>query len=441
MLGCTDFVEVNQPKNTLTSETVFQDPATVESALAYIYSQMRDEGMVSGNFGLSAIMGIYSDELDYYQFDSNYIEYYQNTLTPSNTIVEGWWKNAYNVIYAANVIIKGVDNSIKLSLDDQKKFKGQALFVRAYLHSLLVDLYGDIPYITTPDYIKNNTVERNSVSVVYDLIIKDLIEAVQLMDSSDWSGEHVIPTKSVANALLARMYLYTENWEMAKSTSDILINSYNLEPDITHVFLKNSAETLWQFKPNGISNNNTYEAIQFVIQAIPGQAYALSDGLLNAFESDDLRATHWIDSMTSKDGLTTLQYANKYKAILSEKSSLEYSIIFRLSEQYLIRAESLAHMGNIAGAQEDLNAIRNRAGLDNTDASNVNELLSAILRERRVELFTELGQRWFDLKRYGLADERLSPIKSNWQASDLLLPIPETELEINPNLKPQNTGY
>jgi len=112
-----------------------------------------------------------------------------------------------------------------------------------------------------------------------------------------------------------------------------------------------------------------------------------------------------------------------------------------LAEQYLIRAEARTNLGNINGAQEDLNIIRNRAGLDNTTASTPSELLIAILKERYVELFTEHGHRWFDLKRMGFADDILSPIKEHWQTTDILLPIPETELQMNSNLKPQNSGY
>tara|TARA_R110002096_G_scaffold184984_3_gene363638 strand:+ start:669 stop:2102 length:1434 start_codon:yes stop_codon:yes gene_type:complete len=439
--ACTDFVEVDPPKNNLISETVFDDPATVESTLANIYYNMREQGMVSGNFGLSVLMGIYSDELDYYGFDTNYIEFYKHTVSTNNANVLSWWSSAYNLIYASNDIIKGLDNTVAISLEDQDQFKGQALFIRAYLHSLLVNLYGDIPYITTTDYLENNTVNRMAVNTVYDLIITDLINAVNLLNSVDTSGEHVVPNQEVAKALLARMYLYTENWELAEATADDIISAYSLEPDVNAVFLKNSTETLWQFKPDGISNMNTYEANQLVIRFIPGQSYALNNSLLEAFEPSDLRRLNWVGSTTSNDGLTTLHYAYKYKAIFSETASLEYSIIFRLAEQYLIRSEARAHLGNTSGAQEDLNAIRNRAGLGNTTATTKNDLLEAILQERYVELFTEHGHRWFDLKRMDVANDVLSPLKTNWQTTDVLLPIPETEIDINPNLKPQNLGY
>ena len=121
---------------------------------------------------------------------------------------------------------------------------------------------------------------------------------------------------------------------------------------------------------------------------------------------------------------------------------MEFSKIFRLGgEQYLIRAEARAMLGNISGAQADINIVRNRAGLADTSANTAEELKAAILQERRVELFTELGNRWFDLARTGTAADVLSSIKSGWRATDLLLPIPEAELLANPNLYLQNPGY
>tara|TARA_R110000868_G_scaffold54251_1_gene169859 strand:- start:10574 stop:11878 length:1305 start_codon:yes stop_codon:yes gene_type:complete len=434
-------VEVDPPKNNLSTNTVFDDAATVKSALANIYLKMRDESLVSGNNGLSTLMGIYTDELDYYLTDTDNNQLYLHNVLASNSTINSWWTNAYTILYAANDIITGVENSKLLSADEKAEFHGQALFVRAYMHSLLASLYGDVPYITTTNYLENNVVSRTSIDQIYEYIINDLKIAVNLLNNEDSTGEKVVPNKAVANALLSRMYLYTENWEMAERTASILINTFSLEKDVTKVFLKSSASTLWQFKPNGISILNTYEANQFVIRFIPGQAFALRQELLSTFEPGDLRRLNWVGNTTSADGLTTLYYANKYKSIFNATVSLEYSILFRLEEQYLIRAEAQAQLNNLLGSQTDLNMIRNRAGLNNTAAITKEELLGAIMQERFLEFFTEQGHRWFDLKRRGEAENRLSAIKTNWKNTDIVLPIPETEIAVNPNLKPQNAGY
>lgn len=441
IIGCSEFVEVDPPKNILISETVFNNPATVESALANIYYGLREQGMLSGSSGLTTGLGIYSDELDYYGFDTDYLQLYNHNVIAGNNRILNWWSEAYSHIYSANDIIKGVENSNALTVEEKNVFKGQALLVRAYIHSLLAALYGDIPYVTSTDYLTNNIISRTPVSEVYDHIIQDLSSAVVSLKGMDsFSSSRVLPNVWVAKVLLARMYLYTEQWDMAATVATESIHMFGLEPDLNKVFLNDSPETIWQFKP-GEYPKNTREATQFIIQVIPGQTYALTDELMATFEDGDLRKTYWTNSISDSEGTITLHYAYKYKANLNETESLEYSILLRSAELFLIRAEARAHLGEINGAQQDVNIIRNRAGLPNTEATTINDLLSAILQERRIEFFTEHGHRWFDLKRTGLATETLQDQKLNWQPTDILFPVPESEIEVNPNLLPQNNGY
>jgi hypothetical protein len=112
-----------------------------------------------------------------------------------------------------------------------------------------------------------------------------------------------------------------------------------------------------------------------------------------------------------------------------------------MAEQYLIRAEARAHQGDLIGAKEDLNKTRNLAGLQDSNAATATAIITEVLQERRREFFTEFGNRFFDLKRTAGLDATLSPIKSQWETTDRLLPLPETELLLNPNLAPQNANY
>jgi len=85
--------------------------------------------------------------------------------------------------------------------------------------------------------------------------------------------------------------------------------------------------------------------------------------------------------------------------------------------------------------------IRTRAGLPNTTANNQAALIDAVIHERQVELFTEWGHRWLDLKRTNRADAVLGILKgSNWQSTDILYPIPQSEIQNNLNII-QNPGY
>jgi starch-binding outer membrane protein, SusD/RagB family len=118
-------------------------------------------------------------------------------------------------------------------------------------------------------------------------------------------------------------------------------------------------------------------------------------------------------------------------------------MVLRLAEQYLIRAEANLKLGDLAGAASDINTIRSRAGLGNTPASTETDLLHAIAQERRIELFTEWGHRWLDLRRYGIVDAVLGPLKgASWNTTDQLYPIPLTQIQNDPAMShAQNPGY
>ena len=429
--SCDDFVDVELPKDRLPSEAVFEDVSTATAALRHIYAGMRG-GLVSK---LSLNMGLYADELDNV---NNQDAFYDHTVSVHNGTVMGWWSNTYNLIYAANAVIEGVENSVPISLDDQNQLKGEALFIRAYLHSLLVETFGPIPYIRTTNYVVNTNVSRIPVVEVYNYIINDLTEASNLL-GDDISGERIRAYKGAVYALLARVYLYAQDFEAAEDMADKAINTFVLEPELNKVFLKNASGSIWQIKPFQ-EGDNTEDANLFIFTVRP-TIIALSTNVVNAFEPGDQRVSNWIGSTI--DGMDIWYYAFKYKEAANTSSSLEYPIMLRLAEQYLIRAEARVNRDDIdiEGAQSDLNVIRTRAGLPNITAASKEELLKAILHERHVELFTEQGHRWFDLKRTRKAAEVLAPIKPGWQDRDILFPVPESEILLNPNLLPQNDGY
>jgi hypothetical protein len=132
----------------------------------------------------------------------------------------------------------------------------------------------------------------------------------------------------------------------------------------------------------------------------------------------------------------------KYRIKGGTTDAAEYNVVFRLAEQYLIRAEANAHNGKINDAVADINVIRNRAGLPPvTNGIGLDSCLSIIMQERRKEFFTEWGHRWFDLKRTNRIDTELKLSKADeWQTHDRLYPIPLLEMQANPSLI-QNDGY
>lgn len=441
--GCDHYVEADFPTTQLTATSVFQDRNTVNAAMSNIYARMRDSGILAGNQGgLSNLMGNYADDLVYYGgLTGAARNFYNNTILASNVNNFNLWSTSYKQIYAANAILEGVSASALLTATDKNQFKGEALFVRSLLHFYLLNLYGDVPYITATDYQQNKVMHKMSPVALYLHIIADLELAASLLPEAYISSDRIRPNKSVATALLARVYLYKGMWAEAANAASYLINntaSYAWETNLDKIFLKGSTTTIWQFMPR-IQGANAQEGSTFIFVSGPPSNAALSSQLVNGFEPGDQRRIHWIGSLTK--GTATWYYPYKYKQRTATVSSLEYSIVFRLAEQYLIRAEARAQKGDLIGAKEDLNKIRNTAGLAGTAALSQEAILSAILQERRVELFTEHGHRFFDLKRANRLDDVLSPVKAGWNATDRLLPMPESELILNPNLNPQNPGY
>ena len=442
LTSCEDFVEIDPPTNQLTGIEVFSDAATVDAAFAHIYSQLRDNAFANGGItGLSYLMGHYTDELTLFSASLPAVQNYtNNTLIASDGFAKSLWDSSYNLIYACNRIIEGIENTTELSPDEIDRFLGEAYFLRALIHFHLMNLFGDIPYIDSTDYRVNSEVSRLEQEEVYQKIMEDLLSAKSQLSQEDITSANLRPNYWVASALLARVYLYHEEWQLAltEATSIISNGSYALNTDLTQVFLKSSTETIWQLG-EGISGNNTSEASTFIFVSGPPPNSAMSDHLINGFEIGDARFTNWVGSVT--DGTNTWYYPYKYRLNLPTGVTEECSIMFRLAELYLIAAEANAQSGNMTEALNYLNDIRDRAALPLITTVDQNEILDAILQERRIEFFTEHGHRFFDLKRTGNANSTLAPIKPNWGTTDQLLPIPESELILNPNLLPQNEGY
>ncbi len=205
------------------------------------------------------------------------------------------------------------------------------------------------------------------------------------------------------------------------------------------VFLKECPSTIFQLVPSA-TGGNTIESTVFYFTSGPPSRVALTQTFISSFEQGDQRRNNWIATVTNGTGGPYYR-PFKYKKNTNTGTSVEYSIVLRLAEVYLIRAEARARQGDLSNALVDLNFIRNNAGLSDSGAVTQDEIIQAILHERQIELFTEQGHRFFDLKRTGNLNSVLTPLKSGWQTTDALIPIPESELLLNPALGPQNLGY
>lgn len=459
-IGCRKSIEVKAPTTSLNAANVYAADATAAAVLTGIYAEMSQSnaniGLTVGLTSLSLFPALSADELMLYNLSNDkYFDYYSNRLT--NTVGD-FWNTIYPIIFTTNAAIEGLNNATSLTPSVKQQLMGEAKFMRALCYFYLVNLYGDIPLAVSTDYEVNRQLPRTPQEKVYQQIILDLKEAQELLNvnyvesdvvTSRSTTDRVRPTKWAATALLARAYLYTGDFNNAEIQSTAVINHtalYSL-PALNEVFQKNSREAIWQLQPVWPDiPSNTGEGAFFILPDTgpDDNLYPvyLSDSVVNSFEEGDLRKADWVGSVNVEG--TTYYYPYKYKIGAVYADITEYIMVLRLGEQYLIRAESRAQLDNISGAAADLNVIRTRAGLLGTTATTKATLLTAIQHERRVELFTEWGHRWLDLKRTHTVDAVMSEVTpqkgGTWSTNWQWYPIPIDDLQKNPNLE-QNIGY
>jgi hypothetical protein len=440
--ACKKWVEVPPPVNQVIGDEMFKDDAAATAAITGIYSEMMGSSNQFTAGATTFYTGMAADEL-YYYTPSFRDEFAGNNITEANHAIVSlfFWDKAYKYIYVANLAMEKLNSADGLSAAVKNRLLGEARFVRAFSYFLLVNLFGDVPLIISSSYAANAVMPRSPSAMVWLQIIDDLKEAENVLPAAYATNEKIRPNKWAAAALLARAYLYTGNWIPAEQEASKVLDAgmYSLAPLLNNVFLKNSAEAIWQLPPVN-TLWNTWEGRETIPSSSSASPqYLVTAALYNAFEINDQRKTSWIASRIY--AAQTVYYPYKYKVYGQGAPVTEYYMLLRLAEQYLIRAEARAQQNNITGAQEDINKIRNRAGLLPATANDKPSLLTAVQQERRIELLSEWGHRWFDLKRTGNVNTVMAALKpSTWQPTDALWPIPVSQINAN-NALTQNPGY
>jgi len=445
--SCKKFLEVTPPDSKIPAVTVFEDDDIAVAAVTGVYIDLYSSSSFAGGGmgGMMSLGGLSSDELKNNKADPQFVQFQNNAIDSDNPYLLSLWSSMYKTIYGANSIIEGLASSTSISPSVMQQLQGEVRFIRAFCYFYLINIFGDVPMPTSTNYDVNSKLHRIPLIDVYDLIKSDLNQAEELLSNNYPRADRIRPNKFAATALLARVYLYTQDWPRAEDkASAVIANSamYNLESDLSKVFLATSAEAIWQLRPVDDASY-TNEGYTFSIFNGPN-AHGLQDNVLGIFEPNDKRKTSWINSLTSAGKTIYLPY--KYKrSTLTGLITDEYSMVLRLSEVYIIRAEARLKQGKISSAIDDIDKTRVRAGLSsvrqmapNIDAS---QLMSVIVAERRVEFLAEWAHRWFDLKRWGIAKNVLTPLKPAWKPEYELYPIPASEILLNLNLNPQNPGY
>ncbi|MCP2028335.1 hypothetical protein L1276_003505 [Flavobacterium sp. HSC-32F16] len=437
--SCDAALDVDLPSNQLSSNTVYGSDPTAEAAVNGIY-----QSMVAGFYynQIHSILGQTSDEL----VRTNGIPtiYGTNEIPETDSSINGMWGELYKTIYNANNVIEGVSKSTTLNAVKSRQCIAEAKFLRAYAHFNLTNLWENVPLVLTTNIDVSALLPQSSQEAVYAQIIIDLTDASKDLptDYTNYDDERIRATKWAAEALLARVNLYSGKWSEASTHASAVLSqtgTYELITDLSPTnspFISDNDEAILQIPYFNV--NYTYEGSSVFLDANTA-VFLLRKG--NAlFETGDDRKTKWTRNITNAQGvfigIAPTKYKNRFTA-----SPIERSTVLRLAELYLIRAEARVKLNDITGAQQDINAIRNRALLDNTTLTDPNQLLDLIALERQREFFAENGHRWFDLKRTGKTDETLSVLTDKiWKTTDSLYPIPEPAIRSNPFLN-QNSGY
>jgi hypothetical protein len=437
--SCNKLIEIPPSKNQIESSVVFQDSTTATAALLGAYYTL-GTAHTSMKF-----ISLYADEFSSTSAAAVNIEYANGSLLSTNSTNATLWSSLYSVIFQSNSVLEGVQNASRLSISAKTRLSAEARFLRAYAHFYLLNFYDHVPLVLSTDVDLNRTITQASADEIYNRITQDLREASESLGTNYQGSGRVRANQYAAAALLARIYLYRQNWQQAAdhATKVISSGSYNLQtvkPE--DVFLSTSPEAILQFWViNGFLTD--------VAQLIPSTAatlpvYPIHSSLYQAFEASDQRKSKWIGLNTvNNSGQTTVYpYPAKYKARVVATTRPEFIMALRLGEQYLIRAEAMANLNQVPQAVDDLNMIRTRSGLAPINR-NISQTacLEAIAKERRIELFGEWGHRFLDLKRTAKLDQVIGTLKPAWKASvSKAFPIPNNEIIYNNKLK-QNDGY
>jgi hypothetical protein len=437
--SCKKIVAVDLPSNSLTASTIFQSDSSAQAAVTGLYTMIMLQTKVFLNGGISLFSSLSADELTATSLPNEENQFLTTNISPGNAInANNFWKAAYARLYQCNICLENLDGNNSVTISKRNELIGEVSFIRALCYYYLINLYGDVPLVLTTNAEKNSLLPRSPVANVYEQIIEDLKRGDSLLGTNT---SNFYPTKMACKALMAQVYLHLKEWKQAENMASGVINTgkYFLEDELNNIFLSTSRETIFQFAP-AMEGINTAEGSFYIptSQSVKPM-YCLSSSLLNSFEPSDLRKVNWIKSHAING--STFYYPSKYK-IRNSSEAKESNVIFRLAQQFLIRAEARIKQGDLAGAQADINTIRKRAGIPVLpDSLSEQQLLTAIEQENRIEFFTEMGHRWFDLKRWNKTNEVLSSIKGgNWQINDQLYPIPHSEILADPHLE-QNPGY
>lgn len=420
-----------EPQTTISDEAVIVDQKSAQAALIGVYDGL--QGYATNIVSLD----LAGDNVVNFNAQNNVVA--NKTAAGSG----GGFSGIYSVINRANFVLNKVPSLSDASVSPANKNQilGEAYFLRGLAYFDLVKIYGGVQIVlepaTTADAHKG--VKRSSKEQTYAQALADLNKAEELLPATINRNR---ANKYTVFALKARLYLYTEKWDLAEefATKSIDNTSFKLVKPYALFFTgKNTEESIFEIAfstsdPSSFYTNWNSPGRGGRHDYIPERAFA---GLLL---NPNLGGSRKSLLFQTPAGVYDLDQYSKQNGTSS-------IFLLRIAEQYLIRAEARAKKAapDLAGAASDLNQIKGRADVplfNYTPATTKEELLLAIENERRFELGFE-GHRFLDIVRTGRAAAVFGAINKELLKSDFwIFPIPQSDILRDPDLTDaQNPGY
>lgn len=476
MTSCSEFLDEPTPAQSLPSNTAFTTAQDIENGLVGAYNAVQ----ASDLFGCNLVMSsdIMADNGEWRGSFPSFVDMYNQALTADNAEVAGLWRDGYRAINHANLVLKalGEVEDPALTTDMANRLRGEALFIRGATHFEMVRYLGKpigpnsasdpgipimIEAVATSDNITFPS--RNSVAEVYAQATSDLAEAANLLPEAVSYGR---ANSYAASAYLAEIAFQQGDYGTAATlTGEVMAGPFSLTESPVEFFVnEGSSEEIFavvhtqQDNPGVNGSLPTFHHINgrggdvVVAEDLVDNGYeaiitATQQAALDAagYTAEDIRFTE----LTSSTNPPTVNI-EKYEGFANNDDDAP---IWRLGEILLMRAEALARANGTNQESIDLlNQIRTRAirvydgngevvagggdlvSFDAADFGSADELIEAIILERRVELAFE-GNRFHDLIRLQ-RDLKGTP----YDADKLRWPLPQRDLDANANLT-QNPGY
>lgn len=449
--SCKKFLDI-ESSNDVNGDEAITSAAGLISARIGLYNSLQNDAYYGGYFPL--MIDAYSDNGAAGGYDSPQLNQFNDkSLGADNIFLDNYWVAAYNSVYTANQILANVDVIDDPSLSDEVRndIKGEAYTIRALAHFDLLRTFGEhwdissgfgIPLVMDADDPLQPR-GRNTVQECYDAIVGDLNAALDLVSNDDvesGSGSKTATYITVyfVDGLLARVYLYMQDYENAAAMADevILSGIFSLTNNPALIYTtKLSSESIFELQFN-VQDQSQYNNLTYVRgDALRVDVSFLANEDLNLFfesRPDDVRSESVDFNPDNNDG--SIQPDGRTQKYRGEETKDNSAYILRIAEMYLVAAEAKGLGG---GGLDYLNTLRASRGLNALlpdDFDTPEAYQDAVQDERRAELNFE-GHRYFDLARIGkvseIVGEEVLPV----------FPVPANQVSASGGTIEQYPGY